>query len=194
MIMADLLDGAPPEKSEEFLSNIKAGLMRMEWFASTLLKLAKIDAGAVEFGVGAVNASELINLALEPLHILLELKNQRVDISHDVELQCDKRWTGEALTNVIKNASEFSPDGGIIRIESGVNPICTWVSVTDSGDGIGKNKIINLFKRFEGSDHDKGYGVGLPLALAIMRGQNGDIEVNGGGNGQGATFTLKFFK
>jgi len=34
----------------------------------------------------------------------------------------------------------------------------------------------------------------LPLALAIMRGQNGDIEVDGGGNGAGAKFIMKLYK
>ena len=126
--------------------------------------------------------------------ILLDVKSQTVETSEGVELLCDRRWTAEALTNVIKNASEYSPEGGKIRIESGLNPICRWVSVTDSGGGIPNSKIVGLFRRFEGSRSDKGYGVGLPLALAIMRGQNGDIEVNGGNGTGGATFTLKFFK
>jgi signal transduction histidine kinase len=115
-------------------------------------------------------------------------------------LFCDKRWTSEALTNVLKNASEYSPDGGLIAVSSGSNPICSWISVTDSGKGISNTDIARIFKQFEGSRNAQGYGVGLPLALAIMRGQNGDIEVDGGsssgrgGNGIGATFTLKFFK
>jgi len=194
MIMADLLENAPPDKQTEFLSNIKAGLVRMEWFASALLKIAKLDAGVVEFGAVTIQSGELVSTALEPLQILLELKNQSVNFVGDVPLFCDKRWTSEALTNIIKNASEISPEGGTIHIETGTNPICKWISVTDSGAGIEKSKIFNLFKRFEGAIHDKGHGVGLPLALAIMRGQNGDIEVDGGGNGKGATFTLKFFK
>ena len=194
MIMADLLENAPPDKQAEFLSNIKAGLMRMEWFASALLKIAKLDAGVVAFGTDSIKSGELITIALEPLQILLELKNQSVNFNGDVPFSCDKRWTSEALTNIIKNASEVSPEGSIIHIEAGTNPICKWISVTDSGAGIEKSKIFNLFKHFEGSGHDKGHGVGLPLALAIMRGQNGDIEVDGGGNGKGATFTLKFFK
>ena len=51
----------------------------------------------------------------------------------------------------------------------------------------------HVHKRFEGSRSGKGYGIGLPLALAIMRGQNGDIEVEGGKNGKGATLILKFY-
>ena len=193
MIMADLLENAPPEKHTEFLSNIRTGLMRLEWLASALLKMAKLDGSAVEFSRELVPSETLVNLALEPLRILLEVKGQSIEISGEAELNCDKRWTAEALTNVIKNASEYSPEGGSIRIVSGMNPICKWVSVTDSGDGIESTKIAGLFRRFEGSRSDKGYGIGLPLALAILRGQGGDIEVDGGGNGTGATFSLKFY-
>jgi len=154
--------------------------------------MAKLDAGAVEFLEESIQSSTLISLALEPLNILLDIKNQSVEAIGEIELLCDKRWTAEALTNVIKNALEYSPEGSSIRIESGTNPISRWISVTDCGNGIPNDKIAGLFRRFEGSRSDKGYGIGLPLALAIMRGQNGDIEVDGG-NGSGATFTLKFF-
>lgn len=194
MIMADLLENAPPDKQGEFLSNIRTGLTRMEWLVSALLKMAKLDAGAVEFSLNRIKSNELIGLALEPLRLLLDVKNQSVEIFGGTELFCDKKWIAEALTNIIKNASEYSPDGGVIRIESGGNPVCKWISVTDSGDGIAKNKIASLFKRFEGSRSDKGYGIGLPLALAIMRGQNGDIDIDGGGSGKGAEFILKFYK
>jgi K+-sensing histidine kinase KdpD len=194
MIMADLLENAPPEKRAEFLSNIKTGLTRLEWLVSALLKMAKLDASAAEFSVVNIQSSELINLALEPLQILLDIKNQSVEISGEIELFCDKRWTAEALTNVIKNSSEYSPEGGAIRVEAGMNPICRWISVADCGEGVPNNKMAGLFRRFEDSRSDKGCGIGLPLALAIMRGQNGDIEADGGGNGSGATFTFKFYK
>ena len=194
MIMADLLDNAPPDKHTEFLMNMKTGLTRLEWLATALLKMAKLDAGAVDFTKEHIQTDILINLALEPLQILLDVKNQSIDVSGGAKLYCDKRWTAEALTNVIKNASDYSPEGGKIRIESGMNPICSWIAVTDSGEGIAGSKISGLFRRFEGSRSDKGYGIGLPLALAIMRGQNGDIEIDGGGKGSGATFTLKIYK
>jgi len=194
MIMADLLDNAPPDKHTEFLMNMKTGLTRLEWLATALLKMAKLDAGAVDFTKEHIQTDILINLALEPLQILLDVKNQSVDVSGGAKIYCDKRWTAEALTNVIKNASDYSPEGGKIRIESGMNPICSWITVTDSGEGIAGSKISGLFRRFEGSRSDKGYGIGLPLALAIMRGQNGDIEIDGGGKGSGATFTLKIYK
>ncbi|MDR0424930.1 MAG: HAMP domain-containing histidine kinase [Clostridiales Family XIII bacterium] len=192
MIMADLLEGAPPEKQAEFIANIRTSLVRTEWLVSVLLKMAKLDAGMVQFSRESVPAGALAGLALEPLQVLLDLKNQSIAISGDAGLPCDRRWTAEALTNVIKNASEHSPDNETIRIESGENPICAWISVTDSGGGMSNAEIARIFKRFEGSRNETGYGIGLPLALAIMRGQNGDIQAEN--TGSGAMFTLKFFK
>jgi signal transduction histidine kinase len=194
MIMADILEQSATDQQIEFIGNIKTGLTRMEWLVSALLKMAKLDAGAVEFTAESIHTRELIPLALEPLQILLDIKDQNIAITSETELFCDKRWTAEALTNVIKNASEYTPSGGTIYIKAGKNPICQWISVTDSGSGISKSQISNLFKRFEGSGNDRGYGIGLPLALAILKGQNGDITVDGGGNGHGATLTLQFFK
>lgn len=195
LIMSDLLENSPLENQREFIRNIKMGILQMEWLVANILKLAKLDSKVVEFVKRKIDIKYLIELSLEPLQILLDIKNQEVEIiESNLELYCDIKWTAEALTNVIKNASEYSPNNSKIIIDAGENPICQWVSVRDSGKGISFNNMGNLFKRFEGSRSEKGYGIGLPLALSIMKGQNGDIDVDGGGNGVGATFKLKLYK
>lgn len=200
LLMIDLLENTleadvpSPDKQAEFIGNIRNSLTHTEWLVSALLKMAKLDAGAVEFIWSETSSSEIAHLALDPLQILLDDKNQRMSVVGDsVTLRCDRRWTAEALTNILKNASEHSPEGGVITVAAGNNPICSWISVTDGGKGIATTDIPKLFKRFTDSRSEKGYGIGLALSLAIMRGQNGDIEVDGGSGG-GATFTLKFFK
>lgn len=198
MIMTELLESAPPEKQAEFVSNIKISLTRMEWLVASLLKMARLDSGSIEFTYSLISVSRLVENALEPLEILLDIKSQHVELLHDQEIYCDSRWTAEALTNLIKNASEYSPENSTISIDCGENPIYKWIKITDAGKGIAKEDIPGLFKRFEGSRSENGYGIGLPLALSIVRGQNGDIDVNGGGNGtnskMGAAFKVKFFK
>ena len=42
--------------------------------------------------------------------------------------------------------------------------------------------------------NENGFGIGMPLALSILKGQGGDIDVDFGGRGEGTTFILKFFK
>lgn len=194
MLMADLLEAAPPERQEEFLANIRTSLARMNWLVDTLLKLAKLDAGAVQFERAAVTAQALVEAALSPLAILLDVQDQQVALANDAVLHCDKRWTVEALTNLLKNACEASPSGSTIIVDVGENPLYEWLSVRDGGSGLSREEMAQLFVRFAGSQKARGVGIGLPLALAIVRGQNGDIDVDAGGKGTGATFTLKFYK
>ena len=166
----------------------------MEWLIGALLKMAKLDAKAITFTSQKVNVSQLVQAIMPSIEIMLDVNNQSVIIERDIEIYCDKRWTIEALTNIVKNAMEHSPKGGTITIDSGVNPMYEWISVTDSGKGLKKEQYAALFKRFENSTNENGFGIGMPLALSIMKGQNGDIDVELGGNGKGATFLLKFFK
>lgn len=194
MLMADLLEAAPPERQEEFLTNIRTSLARMDWLVGTLLKLAKLDAGTVQFERTAVTAQALVDAALAPLAILLDVQDQQVALANDAVLHCDKRWTVEALTNLLKNACEASPSGSTILVDAGENPLYEWLSVRDAGSGLSREEMAQLFVRFAGSHKARGVGIGLPLALAIARGQNGDIDVDAGGKGTGATFTLKFYK
>ena len=207
LMMADLMETAPPDKRAEFVRNLQIGLTRTQWLVDALLKMAKLDADAVEFNMRSVSAWEIVARALEPLRILLEIKEQEIQTAGEAALFCDVRWTAEALSNVIKNASEHSPAGKPILIACGENPISAWLSVTDSGAGIPTSEISRLFRRFQGGDAARGYGIGLPLAQSILRRQNGDLEVDSGLYGlpphvaaltdlplTGATFTLKVFR
>lgn len=194
MIMMDLLEDAEPQKQQEFMRNMKFSLTKMEWLIGALLKMAKLDAKAIAFTPQKVKVSELMQAVMPSIEILLDINNQSVIIQQDIEINCDKKWTIEALTNIVKNAMEHSPKEGTITIDSGSNPMYEWISVTDSGKGLRKEQYAALFKRFENSTNENGFGIGMPLALSIMKGQNGDIDVELGGNGTGATFLLKFFK
>ena len=98
------------------------------------------------------------------------------------------------MINLLKNASDFSVENSEILVDCGENPLYHWISITDTGEGLKKEQIARLFRRFESSGKENGYGIGLPLALSIMRGQNGDIAVSPGGHGSGATFFMKFYK
>ena len=194
MIMTDLLEDADPKKRSEFIHNIKLSLNKLEWLVGALLKMAKLDAGAITFSKKDVKVSELMEAVKPSINILLDIHNQTLELAADCVINCDKRWTVEALTNIIKNAIEHSPDGSKIEINCGDNPLYYWISVKDSGAGINRSSYSALFKRFENSTAENGFGIGMPLALSIIKGQNGDIDVDFGGNGQGATFTLKLFQ
>lgn len=194
LLMTELMADAPEKTQQEFLLGIKKEIRHMEWLVSVLLKMAKLDSSVVNFYAEEISVSDLLGEALKSLDIILDIRNQTIHLSHDLTLSCDKKWTVEAMINLLKNASECSGENSEIVVDSGQNPLYDWISVTDAGEGLKKEQIAGLFRRFEGSQKENGYGIGLPLALSVMRAQNGDIEVAPGGNGSGATFLMKFYK
>ena len=194
MIMADLLEEAEPGKQAEFIHNIQVSLNKMEWLVGALLKMAKLDSHVIDFIKKDINTSELLEAVKPSVAILLDINNQTIKLKRDCVIHCDKRWTVEALTNIIKNAIEYSSKDSVIAVDSGENPMYSWISVKDSGMGMDKTEYAALFKRFENSTNENGFGIGMPLALSIVKGQGGDIDVDFGGDGQGTTFIMKFFK
>lgn len=194
MIMADLLEEAEPEKQAKFIHNIRFSLNKIEWLVGALLKMAKLDAHAIDFIKKDVMVSELLENVKSSVAILLDVNNQTLTLHNDCVINCDKRWTEEALTNIVKNAIEHSPKDNAIEINSGENPVYSWISVKDSGEGMSRDQYAALFKRFEYSTNENGFGIGMPLALSIVKGQGGDIDIDFGGNGEGTTFIIKFFK
>lgn len=194
LLMTELMTDAPAKTQQEFLLGIKKEVRHMEWLVTALLKMARLDSAITDFHAEDIWVSHLLEEALKSLEIILDIRNQTVNLKNDLSLCCDKKWTAEALINLLKNASECSGESSEILIDCGQNPLFDWISVTDAGEGLKKEQIARLFRRFEGSQKENGYGIGLPLALSIMRAQNGDIEVMPGGNGVGATFCMKFYR
>jgi signal transduction histidine kinase len=199
LVMTDLLCDAqvPPAKRVEFTHNIRLQLERMEWLVSSLLKLAKIDAGAVQFKKEPVAVKELVKKALDPVLIPLDIKEQSVSISGDdaITFRGDLNWTAEALLNILKNCVEHTPVGGKISISFAENALFTEIVIADNGKGIPREDLPYIFKRFykgENASPDS-IGIGLAMAYSIITGQNGDIEVKSGA-GKGTEFRIKFYK
>lgn len=98
----------------------------------------------------------------------------------------------QILVNLVRNALEAArhADKPWIRIATSFTPHDVFVSVTDSGSGIPQDALKTLFKAFA-SNKVQGLGLGLAISRAIAQNHAGDLTAEPGGDGQGATFTLK---
>ena len=80
-VLADLLAEDPPEADRRaFVERLRAQLGRIQWLVAALLKLARLDAGTAAFKSEPVDVRRLIERALEPLQIPLEIKKQRLEV------------------------------------------------------------------------------------------------------------------
>ncbi|OED31764.1 two-component sensor histidine kinase [Planococcus maritimus] len=199
MVMADLLRDSDlnDAKRSEFIRNLHTQLERMDWLVSSLLKLSKIDAGTIHFKRDRIPVSKLIEKAVEPLLIPMDINMQDLEIEGDPEAEFngDLNWTTEALINILKNCVEHTGEGGTLTIRYNENALYTGIQIEDSGSGISKKDLPYIFKRFYKGENagDDSVGIGLAMAYSIITSQSGDIEV-ASNPGEGTRFHIKFYK
>ena len=182
---------------------------RMTWLVSTLLKLARVDAGTITLSHMPVSAQDVIADAAAPLAVAFDL----ADVALETEAQeaatflGDAAWTAEALRNVLKNCLEHTPAGGVVRVRATEDALACRISVTDTGPGIADEDLPHIFERFYRGQADRtaqsdvnpaGVGIGLALARSLIAAQEGTIRAknvrDGAGRVTGAQFEIAFFK
>ena len=198
-VMTELLADPklPDSRREEFTTAIQGQIDRIDWLVSSLLKLSKIDAGAITFRRDLVRLRALVERAAAPLLIPIEIREQTLEIDIDPALNIvgDAQWLREAVLNILKNCMEHTPCGGRLRVTARDNPIHTELAIEDSGEGIDPADLPHIFERFyrgKNASPDSA-GIGLAMAKAILTGQDGTIEVEST-PGRGSRFSLKFYK
>ena len=109
----------------------------------------------------------------------------------DFYLICDKKWTYEALFNVMKNGIEAT-EGRQIEIQLKETNLYKSIFVEDFSKGLDRKMLEKVFKRFYKLDpNSKGYGIGLPMAKSVMERQNGELLYHKGKKSN--SFELRFY-
>jgi signal transduction histidine kinase len=104
----------------------------------------------------------------------------------------DRKWTSEALSNILDNAIKYSPAGSNIQMTVESTFMFTKIRVQDEGNGISENEQNKIFQRFYRSEDvadQPGIGVGLYLARQIIEAQSGYIKLTSE-MGQGSSFSI----
>ena len=131
------------------------------------------------------------------VEIPMELKDVAAvtEIAEDAVVYADRKWTLEAVENIVKNCLEHTPEGGKILISGSQNALYTELLIADTGAGIAKEDLPHIFERFyKGKNSsEESVGIGLALAAAIVTRQGGVLQARNGREG-GAEFVLRFYK
>ena len=186
------------EKRKQILREAQNQLSRMEWMVLSMLKLARIEAGAIQFEKKEAPLLPLLSEAADAVQYLVKDKSQVITVAcpESSSLICDRDWLVEAVINLLKNASDYSGEGTDIRIEVESTNVYTRIYVKDEGTGIPEQEIPNIFKRFYRVNHavnPKSVGIGLSLTKSIIEGMGWSIHVKSE-EGEYTWFILTFVK
>ena len=184
------------ETRQKFLHEINRQIEWFNWLVIALLKLSKIDSGTAVFTKKEINVEKIINHVIQNLAIPLDIKQQKIIVNgNSSKFIGDYNWQLEALTNIVKNCIEHTPNHKNIYIKFEENNFYTKITIRDEGVGIAKEDIKHIFERFyKGKNSsENSIGIGLALAKSIIERDNGYI-ICSSKEGEGTTFEIKYMK
>ena len=184
------------ETRQKFLHEINRQIEWFNWLVIALLKLSKIDSGTAVFTKKEINVEKIINHVIQNLSIPLDIKQQKIIVNgNSSKFIGDYNWQLEALTNIVKNCIEHTPNHKNIYIKFEENNFYTKITIRDEGVGIAKEDIKHIFERFyKGKNSsENSIGIGLALSKSIIERDNGYI-ICSSKEGEGTTFEIKYMK
>lgn len=177
----------PKEQRDHFLRNILEQNARQKQLIDKLLALVKVEKQQVLDVRSPIRLRELAGRVRHDCEARMAARRLVLDIDvADIELAGDALLLRQALGNVIDNAIDFSPEGGVIRLRAEQRGQQAVISVSDSGSGIPAYAHERLFERFYSlprPDGARSTGLGLAFVREAVALHGGTVSVTNGDQG-----------
>lgn len=189
------------QSKDDAFENIESASAHLLGVINDILDISKIESGKMELSHIVFDFSQMLDRVLSVIMPKIKENQQRlsVDIDPDIpqKLLGDDQRLAQVITNILSNASKFTPAGGFITfkaelLESKKDACLIKMSVRDSGIGMSEQeqgKLFHIFQQAEAGTARKygGSGLGLAISKRILEMMEGDIWVESE-KGRGSCF------
>ena len=200
--MVSELEASAPRsaKLREALEVIRRNVELEARLIDDLLDVTRIAKGKLRLALETVDVHEVIRRAHEICREDIDRKSINTKFEFGAEhayVEGDPARLQQVFWNLIKNSVKFTPEAGGITISTwNPSPERVQITVTDTGIGIGSEKIDKIFNAFEQGQTSitrkfGGLGLGLAISKAMVDAHRGKIWAESAGQDQGATFTVE---
>lgn len=181
------------EERDALLERCSLQLTKLESLMEALINISRLETSMITLHKEKTALGDILLDAVNTVYVKALQKNISVEVLSDSEeqeealtnsliLSLDRKWTVEALANILDNAIKYSPTESTITVR--LNKLFSYVriEIEDAGIGIPKNEYNKIFQRFYRGPHSlvqqsEGSGVGLYLSRRIIEEEGGSITV-----------------
>lgn len=182
---------------QEVLQTIQRESVHMSKIVEDLLLLARAESQSVAFVPETISSKELLDSCAQSTRLYFAARSVTLAVDDRImaPVQCAPGYLTLAIINVLTNAAKHSQKDQIVSLVAETKHNWHFFSITDRGEGIPEDQVKRIFDPFYRVDSARnrtvgGAGIGLSLAMALVRLHQGDIEVSST-VGQGSVFTIK---
>ena len=158
-----------------------------------LLYWAKSEQNFFKFNATTVNIKELVELNIALFHVQAKMGKIRLSslIKQDILITADRNMLDLVIRNLLSNALKFTGEGGAVIIDATQSTGYVNISITDTGEGLSKDEIKNIFDSSSKKMIQKSNsGLGLVLCKEFVERHKGVLKVTSEGKGRGSCFTF----
>lgn len=186
--------GEDKENIPEYMKKLNLQVDKLDFLLQSMVKISRLETGTIKIQKQKLPIARTLAESIAAVVPKADKKKIQifVECEENLAVEHDKKWTGEALFNILDNAVKYTQAEGRVYISVCRQEIFTRISIKDTGKGIALERQGAVFNRFyrEPEIHDsEGIGIGLYLARKIITMQNGYIELESQA-GQGSTFKI----
>lgn len=177
-----LEEHAASEDIKTYTEEIVIHAKKLDMLIQSLVKMSRLEVGVFQFETKTEALKDIVKSIVDMGANKARDKNITIHIEEELDGMAifDKKWTAEAIYNILDNAIKYSDRDSEIWINTFQYEMFAGIRIMDQGIGMSEDEIPRIFGRFyRGKEvHDKeGIGVGLYLAREIVEGQGGYIKV-----------------
>ncbi len=185
-----------PEDRAAALAEQMDEVERLNKMIEDLLFLAKSDAGVLPLKVAAISVSEYLEDFKADADLLCEGRS----VCFELHCDPDSEWTMDAglirqvLLNLLSNALQVSPVGGVVCLTAAKQGTMMEFRLEDEGGGLSEAQIGRMFNRFErlgATSETKGNGLGLAICRSIVERHGGTIHAENRSEGSGLAVVVR---
>jgi signal transduction histidine kinase len=197
----ELLELSEDARRTEYMATLRRETERLGRLIEQLLAMSHLDTGQVQLRPQPTNLNSLLQVLIGDRSRMIARRGLHLELHPEPDLpdvQVDPQYIMQVLTNLLSNATNYTPQGGRISLETATQELEgePWVTFTvrDTGPGIPEDEVEHIFDRFYRGSHARtsgvsGTGLGLPISKEIVERHGGRISLETQ-QGQGATFTV----
>jgi two-component system sensor histidine kinase/response regulator len=183
---------------KEIIERCRKRVQSLEEMVEHWLDISRIENGTLAQQKVSLRLPSIIARSVEEMTPLCRKKG--ISLATNIpkklpEITGDGESLVRVFTNIIGNATKYTPAGGKITLTVKSDEYYTTVNVSDTGIGIPQDQLSLIFEPFfrcKGKDEKiRGSGLGLTFCKKIMESHNGGIEASSR-EGEGTTFVVTF--
>lgn len=181
------------EERQEFNQVILLSLDKLCFLVESMIKMSRLESSVINLHKTTSDINDVVVSAISQLYKKAQSKNINIEFKpkQKILIDYDKKWTSEALFNIIENSIKYSEENTTIYVSIEKYEIFTRIDIKDQGIGISEDEIPKIFGRFYRGRNvleQEGIGIGLYLSREIISKQGGYIKVKS--SKEGSTFSV----